>query len=190
MSAPGHPKRTAPAVRPAAKSTRQKPAPVADGYGEVHGAIVALLDAARRAAARHVNVLMSASYWGVGRRIVEFEQSGAARAVYGEALLTRLAVDLTARFGRGFSKRNLEQMRLFYIGRPIAQTLSAQSGGLAEAADLLPMDALAVSPLDLTALARRFPLPWSAYVRLLAVKSPSARSFYETEALRCGWTVR
>ena len=206
-TAPSRPKRTPPAARPAAKSTRQRPVPVADGYGEVHGAIVALLDAARRAAVRHVNVLMSASYWGVGRRIVEFEQSGAARAGYGEALLRRLAVDLTARFGRGFSKRNLEQMRLFYLGWPIAQTLSAQSmagepageiaqtlsatsGDLARVADLLPMDTSAASPLDLTALARRFPLPWSAYVRLLSVKSQPARSFYETEALRCGWTVR
>lgn len=206
-TAPGRPKRPAPAARPAAKSTRRKPVPVADGYGEVHGAIVALLNTARRAAVRRVNVLMSASYWGVGRRIVEFEQSGAARAGYGEALLMRLAVDLTARFGRGFSKRNLEQMRLFYLGWPIAQTLSAQSmaseparkipqtlsapsGDLAEVADLLPIDTLAVSPLDLTALGRRFPLPWSAYVRLLSVKSPPARSFYETEALRCGWTVR
>jgi predicted nuclease of restriction endonuclease-like (RecB) superfamily len=39
-------------------------------------------------------------------------------------------------------------------------------------------------------LAQAFPLPWSAYVRLLAVKSTEARSFYETEALRGGWSVR
>jgi predicted nuclease of restriction endonuclease-like (RecB) superfamily len=35
-----------------------------------------------------------------------------------------------------------------------------------------------------------FPLPWSAYVRLLSVENPLARSFYETDALRCGWSVR
>jgi predicted nuclease of restriction endonuclease-like (RecB) superfamily len=39
-------------------------------------------------------------------------------------------------------------------------------------------------------LAGRFPLPWSHYVRLLAVSSNEARKFYETEALRCGWSVR
>jgi hypothetical protein len=43
---------------------------------------------------------------------------------------------------------------------------------------------------DLTVLATCFPLPWSAYVRLLSVKSEAARAFYETEALRCGWSVR
>ena len=42
-------------------------------------------------------------------------------------VLTRLSVDLTARFGRGFSERNLRQMRLFYLGWPIRQTLSAES---------------------------------------------------------------
>ena len=39
-------------------------------------------------------------------------------------------------------------------------------------------------------MAVAFPLPWSAYVRLLAVKDPRARNFYETEALRCGRSVR
>ena len=43
---------------------------------------------------------------------------------------------------------------------------------------------------DLATLAARFPLPWSAYVRLLSVKNAAARAFYETEALRCGWSVR
>ena len=206
-TAPSRPKRATPTARSVVKSARREPVPVAGGYDQVHGAIVALLDAAQRAAVRNVNVLMSASYWGVGRRIVEHEQSGAQRAGYGEALLKRLSFDLTGRFGRGFSERNLEQMRLFYLGWPISQTASAKSiageatsqipqtpsansSGHVGAAELMRVDALAVSPLDLTALGRRFPLPWSAYVRLLSVKSPAARGFYETEALRCGWTVR
>ena len=40
------------------------------------------------------------------------------------------------------------------------------------------------------ALANQFPSPWSAYVRLLSVKSQEARTFYETDALRAGWSVR
>ncbi len=44
--------------------------------------------------------------------------------------------------------------------------------------------------VDLVVLAKAFPLPWSAYVRLLSVKNGLARDFYETEALRCGWSVR
>src|SRR5882672_3332803 len=84
------------------------------GYGGLLGGISEVLDAARHASARAVNVLMTATYWEVGRRIVEFEQGGSKRAEYGEALLKRLEVDLTARLGRGFSRQNLQNMRQFY----------------------------------------------------------------------------
>ncbi len=76
-------------------------------YAAVHTGIVTLLETARRAAARSVNALMTASYWEIGRRIVEFEQEGQERAEYGSALLKRLSADLTAGFGRGFGIYNL-----------------------------------------------------------------------------------
>ncbi|MBI4354328.1 MAG: hypothetical protein HY595_03745, partial [Candidatus Omnitrophica bacterium] len=116
-----------------------------------------------------VNAIITATYWEIGRRIVEYEQSGKKRAEYGEALLKRLSSDLTSKFGRGFSERNLEQMRLFYLGWPISQTVSAKSQ---------------------PAPAPRFPLSWSHYVRLLSVEDPQARAFYEREALRGGWSIR
>ena len=156
-------------------------------YANVHAEIVSLLEAARGAAARTVNALMTATYWEVGRRIVEFEQGGQERAVYGEALIERLSADLSARFGRGFSRQNLWQMRLFYTAwsaDQILQTLSGESAGRAK----LPTVS-GTSP-DQPPLAQAFPLPWSAYVRLLSVKNPQARAFYETEALRGGWSVR
>lgn len=166
-------------------------------YGDIHTGIVELLESARRAAARSVNALMTASYWEIGRRIVEFEQGGRGRAAYGEALIERLASDLTQRFGRGFSQRNLEQMRQFYLCWSIPQTVSAESSLLPihqtvsdkSAAKAIVRTPSAQSP-NLAALATRFPLPWSAYVRLLSVKSEAGRAFYETEALRCGWSVR
>jgi predicted nuclease of restriction endonuclease-like (RecB) superfamily len=144
------------------------------GYGTIRTEIVDLLYAARAASIRSVNALMTASYWEIGRRIVEFEQSGGRRAEYGEELIKQLAVDLTRQFGRGFGAVNLSQMRRFYIEWPpeqIFHTVSEKSVPLSE-------------------LAAKFPLPWSAYVRLLSVKNPGARSFYETEALRSGWSVR
>ncbi|WP_239520986.1 DUF1016 N-terminal domain-containing protein, partial [Klebsiella pneumoniae] len=90
----------------------------------MHGGIVDLLDAARQTAARSVNALMTASYWEIGRRIVEAEQQGKRRAGYGEQLIERLASDLTQQFGRGFSRQNLQQMRSFFLTRPIRQTVS------------------------------------------------------------------
>jgi hypothetical protein len=74
-----------------------------EGYGDIHAGIVALLEDARRATARSVTAVMTASYWEIGRRIVEAEQGGQERAGYGERLIQRLADDLTARFGRGCS---------------------------------------------------------------------------------------
>lgn len=95
-------------------------------YGGLVTGIADLLAQARRGAARAVNSILTATYWEVGRRIVEFEQGGKARADYGESLLTQLASDLTAQFGRGFSRSNLQQMRLFYQGWDICQTPSGK----------------------------------------------------------------
>ncbi len=168
-------------------------------YVSVHDEIVALLEAARHAAVRSVNALMTATYWEIGRRIVEFEQGGEERAAYGEEMIQRLGNDLSRRFGRGFGWRNLTQMRSFYLAWPtdqILQTLSAKSSVLQiqilpdkSSVSGNPWTAPGISP-DLSALARAFPLPWSAYVRLLSVKNRLARAFYETEALRGGWSVR
>lgn len=92
--------------------------------------------------------------------------------------MVRLATDLSARFGRGFSKRNLEQMRLFYLAWPtdqIVQTLSAQFTSPqirqtlpGESAQAGNVQTVSGQSLNLLNLAQAFPLPWSAYVRLPA----------------------
>ena len=149
-----------------------------------------------------VNAVMTATYWEIGRRVVEYEQDGKARAGYGEALLRRLSADLTRRFGRGFSERNLEQMRAFHEGWPISQTLSAESrnssagrgtADISQTASAESGRTRSATPSRISGaagLGARFPLPWSHYVRLLAVRNSLAREFYEAEALRGGWTVR
>src|SRR5438477_2252402 len=96
-------------------------------YGGLIGGIAELLEASRRSAARMVNVLMTATYWEIGRRIVEFEQRGEVRAQYGKQLLTRLSADLRSRCGRGFAVDNLERFRSFFLNYPpdtISATLS------------------------------------------------------------------
>ena len=170
------------------------------GYGEIQAAIIALLEMARRAVARSINAAMTATYWEIGRRIVEFEQGGAERAAYGDALVERLAKDLTQRFGRGFSRQNLWQMRAFFRAWPaqvICQALSSKFslfGILQTPSRESTVGTTTPRPLretvGLSALAEAFPLPWSAYVRLLSVRNELARQFYETEALRGGWSVR
>ncbi|WP_186229751.1 PDDEXK nuclease domain-containing protein [Burkholderia gladioli] len=172
-----------------ARAAARKPAALPSGYAGIHGGIVELLNGARRAAARSVNALMTASYWEIGRRIVEAEQKGKRRAGYGEQLMARLSTDLTARFGRGFSPDNLENMRRFFLTYPAAaipETPSRKSGKGPRA----EKSETASRKFHLSELAQVFALPWSAYVRLLSVKDDHARHFYEVEALRSGWSVR
>ncbi|MEI7297395.1 PDDEXK nuclease domain-containing protein [Paraburkholderia tropica] len=169
-------------------------------YVELHREIALVVESARSAAARSVNALMTATYWEIGRRIVEFEQGGEVRAGYGEALIRRLGTDLSGKFGRGFGVRNLAQMRAFYLAWPadrIVQTVSAQSTesrilqtASAKSQTQKTTDTAKVGAPELTVVAQAFSLPWSAYVRLLSVKTEAARVFYETEALREGWSVR
>jgi predicted nuclease of restriction endonuclease-like (RecB) superfamily len=155
-------------------------------YDAMLDRVVRLIDEARRISARSVNALMTATYWFIGRHIVEFEQQGKARAEYGEELLKRMATDLATRFGKGYSLTNLKQFRQFYLAYLPLQKSQTPSGLLPAAKKgQTASDQLAVR--DFSA---RFPLPWSAYVRLLSVTSEQARKFYETEALRGGWSVR
>ena len=72
-----------------------------------------------------VNTEMLNLYWNIGKAIMEIQQ-GDERATYGETVLERLSQKLTAEFGKGFSKRNLERMRKFYIYFPIATTVLTQ----------------------------------------------------------------
>ena len=101
-------------------------------YRAWSGGIAVLLAEARRQSARSVNAILTATYWEIGRRIVEFQQQGQDRAEYGDVLLKRLSADLTKQFGRGFGWRNLFQMRGFYLThQDILSTLSAKSAATA-----------------------------------------------------------
>jgi len=152
------------------KSVVAKKSSAPKNYDRFLGGVVSLLEEARRSSARAVNSIMTATYWEIGRRIVETEQkSGSRSEYYGEEIIENLSVDLTGRFGRGFSRRNLFQMRAFFTAFPskkIVQAMPAQS------------------------LEKQFPLSWTHYVSLLSVDNPNARQFYHDEALRGGWSYR
>jgi len=77
-------------------------------YRRILKNVVSLLESARRASARAINSVITATYWEIGRNIVEYEQRGGKRSEhYGDEVVERLTVDLTARFGRGFGRANL-----------------------------------------------------------------------------------
>jgi predicted nuclease of restriction endonuclease-like (RecB) superfamily len=178
-------------------------------YNRLISDISTLLEQARRNTARSVNAILTATYWQIGRRIVEHEQGGDIRADYGKTLIERLAKDLTKDHGRGFSVQGLYKMRSFYLEWEILPTVSGKFEAKAKfptlsGESIVPIcqtlsgkseirqtpSAISEIAQSSSALSSLFPLSWSHYVRLLSVQKPHARAFYESEAIRGGWSVR
>jgi len=120
-----------------------------------------LLYNARKKVNKTIDRAMVYTYFEIGRLIVEEEQNGEKRAEYGKKLLKSLSEKLTKKFGRGFSLRNLEQMRKFYLVYSKTQTVSAE-----------------------------FKLSWSHYLILSRIENIDERNFYEIEANSNGWSLK
>ena len=125
--------------------------------------IVSLLKVAQSKVLQTVNHTMVITYFEIGRMIVEEEQNGKDRADYGKYLIKELSLKLSKNLGKGFSQRNLEQMRQFYFiySSSIPQTLSAE-----------------------------FKLSWSHYLKLMRINDINERKFYEIEAYKNNWSLR
>lgn len=140
-----------------------------------------------------------ASNWLVGRRIVEQEQHGEARAQYGKHVIEIASLALTEEFGKGYSIANLKSFRKFYLTfkyLQIGQTLSAQSADRQVSNGQTPS---AFSESDIQRmpsaeweLAQILPanLSWSHYERLMRIADEDERDWYMREAALEGWSVR
>ena len=126
-----------------------------------HNDIKTLLQNARNKVYTTINTTMTETYWQIGKRIVEEEQCGENRAQYGKALIINLSNELAKEFGNGFSTRNIENMRKFYLTYSKSETLSA-----------------------------KFKLSWSHYIFLSRISNQDERNFYEIEAIEGTWTLR
>jgi len=93
---------------------------------DVTNKIGLLIEEARKKVYAQVNSIMVETYYEIGKNIVEYEQSGKERAIYGENLIKNLSKELTAKYGKGFSRSNLQDMRNFYLEMPNSQTLSGK----------------------------------------------------------------
>ena len=85
-----------------------------------------LLNQSRQNVAVQVNQELLTTYWKVGEIIVRYEQNDQIRAAYGAGTLKQMAKVLTKELGKGFSRSNLQNMRLFYLNYPICQTASGK----------------------------------------------------------------
>ena len=128
--------------------------------------IAELIESARQKIATTVNLAMVYTYFEIGRMIIEDEQQGKTRADYGKHILKDLSKRLTEKFGKGFSERNIEQMRQFYRAYSIPQTPSAELKKY------------------------RFMLSWSHYLILMRIDNLNERSFYEIECAARNWSLK
>jgi predicted nuclease of restriction endonuclease-like (RecB) superfamily len=85
-----------------------------------------IIETSRVNAVRFVNQELVKSYWEIGRHIIQYEQQGNVRAEYGSSLLSTLSSDLKIRYGKGFGRRNILDMRRFFLHYPKWQTVSAK----------------------------------------------------------------
>ncbi|MGB1284104.1 MAG: DUF1016 N-terminal domain-containing protein [Polaribacter sp.] len=85
-----------------------------------------LIVTAQQKAVRAINQQRVLMYWHIGQHIVEEEQNGKERADYGTYLIKTLAKELTKDFGSGFSIRQLNFCRQFFLTFPIVNALRSQ----------------------------------------------------------------
>ncbi|WP_301102252.1 PDDEXK nuclease domain-containing protein [Propionivibrio sp.] len=151
----------------------------------LYGRAREILEAARSNIARTVNTTQVIANWLVGRKIVEEEQAGKRRAGYGDALLTDLAERLFREFGKGWSVRQLEYCRSFYLSYPllIESRNSSVSLNALDIHEAMPGEACKPGQLNSN-------LSWTHYRNLLRVSRDEARTFYEIEAARNAWSAR
>ena len=133
------------------------------GDGDLLTDAKAIIETARSAAYRSVNVALVQRNWLLGKRIAEEELKGADRATYGTYIVKKLSTQLTDLYGSGFDSRSLYSFLQFFKQFPIVDSLSPQSGGL---------------------------LSWTHYRKLLQVENKDALAWYINEAAAEGWGVR
>lgn len=171
----------------------------------LYGRVRDIIESARQGAARSVNTAQVVSNWLVGKEIVQEEQKGALRAGYGKRLLKTLSRRLQIEFGRGYSFPNIKLFRQFHLAYPRllqGRKILHPAGG----AFMLPIDETIPDPVgrELPKKEIGYPLgsqschpgvlsqnlAWRHYRALIRVDVPGARSFYELESVKNGWSGR
>ena len=173
---------------------------LAEVENELFQRAAAIIESARGHVTRSVNTAMVHANWLVGREIVEVEQAGRERAAYGEEVVKNLAARLSRRFGKGFSYPSVKRMKQFYLTYSSGSAVSAEIGQY-EKGSALPSLSRSVADSErgssvLSLLPKGFPvlfpplLGWTHYLILMRVSDARARTFYEIEAAREGWSTR
>ncbi len=154
--------------------------------------IMAIVYTAKQKAYQAADLYQVASNWLVGRRIVEQEQHGNARAEYGKRIIALASEALTAEFGKGYSESTLRNFRKFYLsfrGLQIQQPLLAEfnQAGINQQ-PLLAESSTASAGISTYQMPTN--LSWMHYERLMRVRNEDERDWYMREAASENWSYR
>ena len=144
----------------------------------------AIVYTAKAKAYQAADLYSVASNWLVGKRIVEQEQYGEARAQYGKHVIEIASLTLTAEFGKGYSIANLKSFRKFYLTfkyLQIGQTPSVLSESDIQRMPSAELELAQILPANLS---------WSHYERQIRIADEDERDWYMREAALEGWSVR
>jgi len=148
--------------------------------------VVLILEQARANVVRAVNSNMVTAYWLIGREIVLELQGGDERAEYGKQVIEKLSMQLTQKYGQGFSVANLKNFRQFYS--TYSDRLEKKSYPLGSELNTAPGKSYPMGSEFKNGFSAQ--LSWSHYRALMRVAKGDARDFYEREAIECGWDKR
>ncbi len=160
-----------------------------------------LIAEARATVVRNVDFVQVWTSFHIGRMIVEHEQMGSQRARYSEQTLMKLSEKLTTEFGRGFTQRNLELMRKFFLcyvvrisKSPISKFNKKENCTIYQSA-IVKSSEVSNQGILQSLIAKSCPpgiftLSWTHYLFLMSIDDLDERSFYEIEATSQHWSVR
>ncbi|MDE6567860.1 MAG: PDDEXK nuclease domain-containing protein [Lachnospiraceae bacterium] len=147
------------------------------------GSIREVNSKAGNAAKSAVNQLMTLRNWAIGYYIVEYEQDGNDRAEYGINLLKNLEKQIDE---KGMNSTLFKACRQFYLTYP--QIYSTVSNEL-KLSDIKKSPTVSnefiTEPEKLVSS-----LSFSHIREIMVIKDSFERFFYETECIKCNWSVR
>ncbi len=160
-------------------------------FNSIYSQIKEIIESSKSSAYKAVNFVKVQSYWLIGQVIVEYEQKGKTRAVYGSELIKQLSSKLQNEYGEGYNSTNLKYSRQFYLTFQKSHALRDQSvpGKSHAAGDKLSLVKVNNKTVKITTELSPL-LSWTHYRLLLKIAKEEVRNFYIKECIENNWGTR
>lgn len=167
------------------------------GKEKLYSEVKQLIEQAKSFVVQNINTTLVFTNYNIGKIIVEDEQQGSERAKYAEKTLKNLSKKLTKDFGVGYTTRNLELMRKFFLTYSKTKSLISQSEISVSATrksvvskQIVKSEEVGITKSPIAQFGQIFKLSWTHYIFLMRINNEEERSFYEIESADNNWSIR